>query len=157
MASDPHDAPRGEPSTSQSLRLERLRERRVFAPRDESLAFMTHAFKQEIARPFRQLEGVVDAWAQLVPEDLRKRSRLESLQRGVLTVAVDSSATHFVFDEHLRRGLAVKIAELSKGAVLRKIRLRVDGSAFADEPNDDAVQADGPLDPSEDFDPELPR
>ncbi|MEM1446622.1 MAG: DciA family protein [Planctomycetota bacterium] len=145
----------GAPATQ--ARLERLRQRRVFKPKDESLGFLKQAFKQNIARPFRQLEGITQAWAELIPEALRQRSRLESLQRGVLTVVVDSSATHFQFDEHVRRGLAVKIAELSHGVVLRKIRMRVDALAFADETDEGLHEDHGPYDPQADFDPELPR
>lgn len=139
------------------MRLDRLRKRRVFAPKDESLAFLKQTFKQDVARPFRQLQGVTEAWAALIPEDLQRRSRLESLQRGVLTAVVDSSATHFLFDAYVRRGLAVKIAERSQSTVLRRIRLRVDASAFIDEADDADMQDHGRFDPETDFDPELPR
>lgn len=161
-ASPPPDPPRSDPPAV-ALRLAKLRERRVFAPRDESLAFLAGAFKQDIAKPFRQLEGVLEAWVTLVPDDLRERSRLESLQRGVLTVVVDSSATHFRFDEHVRRGLAVQLAQQSNGVVLRRIRLRTDTAAFLDEadtspaaPADDTLWT-GRDAPPEEFDPELPR
>ncbi|MEM9751812.1 MAG: DciA family protein [Planctomycetota bacterium] len=155
--SEHHPSATNPETTGHQSRLARLRDRRVFAPRDESLAFMKQAFKQDVARPFRQLEGVTEAWSEHIPEALRRCSRLESLQRGVLTVVVDSPATHFLFDEHVRRGLAVKLAETSGGAVLRKIRLRVDASAFADEPNDGSDMDHGPYDAEADFDPELPR
>ncbi|MEM8783875.1 MAG: DciA family protein [Planctomycetota bacterium] len=158
MPRDPDAKPAESPTTSESLRLQRLRQRRVFAPRDDSLAFLQQRFKQDVARPFRQLQGVIEACEALIPNDLRERSRLESLQRGVLTVVVDSPATHFRFDELVRGGLAVRIAERSRDKVLRKIRLRVDAAAFVQDVDDGYDGSRDPgFDPDHDFDPELPR
>ncbi len=148
----------------QNARLARLRQRRNFGAADRSLGFLAEQFKHEVARPFKQLEGLCEAWAQLVPADLHARCRLESLQRGVLTVAVDSSATHYRLDALIRDGLAVKLAEACRGKALRRVKVRVDTALRepAAPPEDDTgsiapARVFPPTPPAADFDPELPR
>ncbi len=131
------NAPEHDP---QLHRLNRLREQRGWTPRDNSLAFVAKVFEREVARPFKQLEGIAAAWETLVPAELQPGCKLEALQRGVLTVATDSSATLYQLDVFVRDGLAVKLAQACKGKAIRRIRLRVDTTLQrpADPPEDQA-------------------
>ncbi len=145
----------GDEAELSGVRLDRLRGFRVRRVRDDSLAFLAEQFKHDVAKPFRQLEAVAAVWEALIEPALRQHCRLESLQHGVLTVTVDSSATLYQLDALVRGGLTVKLAEASQGKTLRRIKLRVDTAVFIGEP-DDAY--DGPLPPDEfEPDPETPR
>ena len=107
-------------------RLERVRETRVRPERDETLGFLAAAFQREVARPHKQLAGLTEVWAELVPAELADRTRLEGLARGTLAVAVDSSATLDALDRELRGGLKVAIIKAHRGPALRRVKLRVD-------------------------------
>ncbi len=111
------------PSTP-AERLTRVRRYRVRPDRDISLSFLSDQFKRQIQKPYRQLGGVAAVWETLVPEDLAAHTRLESLARGILTVAVDSSARLYSLDAMLRQGLAPRLIEACRGASIRQIRLR---------------------------------
>jgi hypothetical protein len=105
-------------------RLERLRQLRNRPQRDHSLGFLRDQFEKQVARPFRQLEGVAVIWEQLVPQAIREHCRLESLQRGVLRVAVDDSACLYELDGLLRSGLQQQIIRGVKGKAIRRIQLK---------------------------------
>ena len=85
---------------------EAIRGRRQRHEPDLSLAFLADAFEREVARPHRQLGDLATLWAELVPPALASHTRLESLRRGVLTVAVDTSAHLYEVDRLLPRGVA---------------------------------------------------
>lgn len=145
----------------QHARLDRLRNQRNWAVKDQSLAFVAEQFKRDVARPFKQLEGLAAAWESLVPKELQARTRLEALQRGVLTVAVDCSATHYRLDALIRDGLTVKLAEDNGGKALRKIKVRVDSTLLENNGTKNApptiTNPQRPLTEPEKFDPEMPR
>ena len=112
--------------------LEKLRRWKGFADRDLTLQFLRGQFQRDIEKPFRQLEAIAPLWRQLVPLELAEHSCLESLSRGVLQVAVDSSPQLYELDRLLRGGLEKQLADRHKGTPLRRVRLRVDESRFAD-------------------------
>ena len=104
-------------------------------PSDLSMAFLRDQFKQEVEKPYKQLEQMIDIWTRLVPAELCRYTRLESLNRGVLKVAVDSSARHFELDRLLRQGLQEQIIKTHKGPAFRKIQIHVgDPKSFAQAP-----------------------
>jgi hypothetical protein len=105
-------------------RLNRLRQLRVPRTPDLSLAFLKPMFKQQVERPHKQVAAVSEAWQQLLPADLAPHTRLEGFSRGVLQVAVDSSARLFELDRLLRGGLERQLITRQK-AGLRKVKLRV--------------------------------
>ena len=105
--------------------LEHLRRWRGPKAYDHSLAFMAKEFDKEIAKPFKQLQNMIPLWYQLVPDDLAKHTSLESLRRGVLQVAVDSSAHLYELDRLLRNGLERDLIRRQKKPVIRRIKLRV--------------------------------
>lgn len=111
-----------------NLRLERLRKWRNRQERDYSLSFLQGQFKEQIARPHRQLSQVSALWGELVPADLVEHTRLEGLRRGILKVSVDSSSRLYELDRLLRQGLERQLIRSHKGGGLRKVRLRVDAT-----------------------------
>jgi hypothetical protein len=108
------------------MQLERLRQWRNRPARDQSMAFITKQFKQEIERPYKQVSAIVDTWAQLVPAELAEHCRLQSLRRSVLRVAVDSSEHLYQLDRLLRQGLADQITRQHPAAGVRRIQLYLD-------------------------------
>ena len=107
-------------------RVERVRTSRVFKSPDQTLGFMPAQFKREVARPFKQLEGLAQHWQNLVPPDLLPHTRLNGLARGVLTVSVDSSASLYELDRLLRGGLETELVKAHRGPAMRRIKLVVD-------------------------------
>ncbi|MFP4145509.1 MAG: DciA family protein [Phycisphaeraceae bacterium] len=110
---------------AQDQYLQRLRGYRNRRELDLSLGFLRKQFQREVARPHKQLAQIVEIWQRLVPEPLARHTRLESLSRGVLRVAVDSSAHLYELDQLLRSGLERQIVREHKGAALRRIKLQV--------------------------------
>lgn len=91
-----------------------------------SLGFLAKQFKREVARPHKQLADLVDLWAQMVPPELVGHTRLLGLARGVLRVAVDSSARLYELDRLLRGGLERELITRHKGAALHRVKLIVE-------------------------------
>lgn len=119
---------------SAQTRLDRLRSYRNQPEQDLSLGFLKKQFKREVEKPYRQLGPLGTLWAELLPQELVAHSRLEGLSRGVLRVAVDSSAHLYELDSLLRNGLERELIRRHKGAVLRKVRLHVAAIDPADPP-----------------------
>ena len=92
------------------------------------MSFLKNMFKQQIARPHKQLSAVADQWQQLVPGELVEHTRLEGLRRGVLKVSVDSSSRLYELDRLLREGLAQQLIRSCGGSGLRRVHLRTDNS-----------------------------
>ena len=111
-----------------------MRSLRVRPERDLSLGFLADQFQREVARPFKQLGDLVDLWNELLPGDVASGTRLESLQRGVLSVAVDSSARLYEVDRRLREGVEQQLITQHRGTALRRVKLRVDASGFRERP-----------------------
>jgi hypothetical protein len=115
-ASDPND-----------VHLQRLRQWRNKPERDLGLGFLKKYVKQEIEKPYKQLGALVKLWGELVPAELVAHTRLEGVGRGVLRVAVDSSAHLFELDRLLRGGLEQRLITEHKGPAFRRVQLRVAG------------------------------
>ncbi|MEM6332079.1 MAG: DciA family protein [Planctomycetota bacterium] len=113
---DPHD-------TLAQRRLDGLRSRRNYPDADRSMGFVKKMFQRSIADPHRRLGRAAAAWEAAVPEALRPQTRLVSLQRGVLRVEVDSSATLYELDAVLRAGLERSMQAAKVG--VRRVRLAV--------------------------------
>lgn len=109
------------------------RQQRVRPPGDASMGFVADYFKREVARPFKQLGDLIELWNQLLPSELTSASRLEGLSRGVLSVAVDSSARLYEIDRRLREGLEQELITRHRGPAFRRIKLRVDPAGWPGE------------------------
>lgn len=112
--------------------VEKMRTLRVRPERDVSMAFLADQFKREVARPFKQLGDLVELWNELLPGEVAAGTRLEALARGVLSVAVDSSARLYEVDRRLREGLERELITRHKGAAFRRVKLRVDASGWGE-------------------------
>lgn len=106
-------------------RLRELADRPPPAESDLSLAFLRESFKREVERPMKQLGKLSQLWAELVPAELAAHTRLESLSRGVLRVAVDSSPRLYELDRLLRSGLQQQLISRHSGPAVRRVQLRV--------------------------------
>ena len=84
--------------------VQRLRENRVRPERDRSLAGEMDRAIREVAQLRRATGGSAAAWSKVVPESLLKRTALEGISKGVLTVRVPDAATRFELDRFLRSG-----------------------------------------------------
>ena len=107
-------------------RLKRLRQWRVGKEADLSLAFLQDQFKREVARPHQQLAQLVEVWEALVPAALVRRTRLESLSRGILKIGVHDSATLYELDQLLRHGLQGQLIAACRKSTFHRIQLRID-------------------------------
>lgn len=112
-------------------RLDQLRQHRNRADPDLSLGFIQKQFRQDVERPHKQLAGLTELWAELVPPALLPHTRLIGLQRGVLRVAVDASPRLYELQALLRAGLEKQLIERHR-ATLRRVKLQVDGSFQAE-------------------------
>lgn len=76
-------------------------------------------FEKVVAKPAEKLDGVTELWQALVPERMLKRSRLLGLNKGTLSVAVDSAPMRAELDGQLRGGMLRQLQTASRGTVYR--------------------------------------
>lgn len=115
--------------------LERLRNWRTRKDPDLSMGFLKRMFEREVEKPYKQLASVAGLWESLIPAGLVGHTRLDSLQRGVLHVSVDSSARLYELDRLLRSGVERQLISSHKGPALRRVRLQVDSTATPAAPS----------------------
>ena len=87
---------------------------------EEMIAF----FKQSVEKRHTKLGKIAESWAALVPETLLAHSSLESLNRGTLTVLVDTASHLYELKQLLLAGLQEQLLLASKSTGLRKITLK---------------------------------
>jgi Dna[CI] antecedent DciA-like protein len=90
------------------------------APVGQPLAFLMKHVLEKRVRKLSQLAGIWDA---CIPEGIRDHTALEGLNRGVLTVIVDSAPHRFQLQTLLRGGLLREIQQRFPGS-LNRIKLR---------------------------------
>jgi hypothetical protein len=88
---------------------------------DEMLVF----FKQAVQKRHTKLSHIAECWARLVPDLLSSHCSLEALNRGTLTVIVDSSAHLYELKQLLLAGLDEQLLLACKQTGLRKISLKL--------------------------------
>lgn len=86
----------------------------------EMIAF----FKHSVEKRQGKLGKIAECWGALVPDMLSDHCALEGLNRGTLTVIVDSAAHLYELKQLLLAGLEKQVLLACKGAGLRKISLR---------------------------------
>jgi hypothetical protein len=79
-------------------------------------------FKQSVAKRQTKLVKIAECWE--VPTTLNDHCALESLNRGTLTVLVDSSSHLYELKQLLLAGLQDQLLMVCKSAGLRKISLK---------------------------------
>ncbi len=75
--------------------------------------------KHTISKRVRQLGQLANAWDEVVPEEFREHTALESFARGTLTVIVDSAPHRFQLEMLLRSGLLKLLCNKFPGALNR--------------------------------------
>jgi predicted nucleic acid-binding Zn ribbon protein len=79
--------------------------------------------KQNLAKRVQRLGRLASIWDQVVPEELNRHTSIESFNRGVLTVMVDSAPHRFQLNTMLQAGLLRQIQSLFKTGAINKVRL----------------------------------
>lgn len=85
--------------------------------------FLNRQFKQQVEKPYRQLGQIAPLWMQLVPAPIQGQTRLDSLTRGVLKVAVADSSTLYQLNRLLKSGLEAELIRQSGRASLGRVQL----------------------------------
>ena len=99
-------------------------QQRQFRPAGIHLGQTVSLFvKHNLARRVRQLGKLAEIWDEVIPEDIRPHTALESFNRGVLTVLVDSAAHRFHLQTMLTGGLKREI-QARFPAALDRIKLK---------------------------------
>ncbi len=104
--------------------MDRLREGRP-VKRDRTThlgAFLNEEFKRTCTKPYRKLGKLAEIWQEIVPGDLLEHTALVSFQRGILTVAVDSSSRLYQLDRLLAERLLAELRSRFKSTALRKVK-----------------------------------
>jgi hypothetical protein len=101
-------------------RVKRVEPQKMASLGEEIVGF----FKRSVQKRQTKLGKIGEVWGKLVPELLQEHSALESLNRGTLTVLVDSSPHLYDLKQLLLAGLEKQILLASRSAGLRKIALR---------------------------------
>src|SRR5258708_26064835 len=85
---------------------------------------MVDFFQHSVQKRQTKISKLAECWAQLVPETLSEHCALESLNRGTLTVLVDSASHLYELKQLLLAGLQQQLLLACKGGGLRKIALK---------------------------------
>lgn len=86
---------------------------------------MVAFFKQTVEKRHTKLGKIAECWAVVVPALLQEHCALESLNRGTLTVIVDTSSHLYDLKQLLLAGLEKQLLVGCKSAGLRKITLKL--------------------------------
>jgi hypothetical protein len=115
--------------------LKRLaRVKRVERPSAEALGpEMVAFFQQSVQKRQTKLAKIGECFGKLVPETLTDHCSLEGLNRGTLTVLVDSASHLYELKQLLLAGLQQQLIMACKSAGLRKITLKP-GRWYEDRP-----------------------
>jgi hypothetical protein len=81
-------------------------------------------FKNAVQKRQTKLAKIAECWNQIIPPTLSEHCSLESLNRGTLTVLVDSSPHLYQLKEVLLAGLEKQLQHNCKSAGLRKVSLK---------------------------------
>ena len=85
---------------------------------------MVNFFKQSVQKRQTKLARIAECWAALVPESLSDHCAFDGLNRGTLTVVVDSSSHLYELKQLLLSGLQNQLLIACKAAGLKKINLK---------------------------------
>ena len=111
--------------------LQWLRDGRAEPDRDLSIADMIRTTADAAARTHKRLGELIDLWAQVVPEDMARGTRIAALRGGVLHVSVESSSRLYELDRLLRGGATDELRR-RYGGTLTRVRLTLAPDSFPD-------------------------
>ena len=106
--------------------LDRLRSFRVRPPRETGIGRMVAGIQREARRHQSGTGSFVEAWEQVIPEALRKGSRVRGLRGGVARVQIADAAARYELDALLRSGVLADL-RLAFGKPLRRVQLEIIG------------------------------
>jgi hypothetical protein len=86
---------------------------------------MVSFFKHVVARRQTKLGKIAECWSLVVPIVLQEHCALESLNRGTLTIIVDTSSHLYDLKQLLLAGLEKQLLVACKSTGLRKITLKL--------------------------------
>jgi hypothetical protein len=86
---------------------------------------MVQFFKHSVEKRNTKLGKIAECWGSIVPEMFNEHCALESLNRGTLTVLVDSASHLYELKQLLLAGLEQQLLLACKPAGLRKISLKM--------------------------------
>lgn len=78
--------------------------------------------KHTLARRVKQLGALASIWDEVIPEEIREHTALETFKGGTLSVVVDSAPHRFQLEMLLKSGLQRMLAERFPGA-LTKVKI----------------------------------
>ena len=84
---------------------------------------VTGLMKHTLGKKVRQLSKLATVWDELIPQEIRRHTALESFVRGVLTVLVDSAPHRFQLETLLAGGLLKEFRSRFNGP-LDRVRLQ---------------------------------
>lgn len=90
---------------------------------------MATLMKHTLAKRVRRLSALAEVWDEVIPAEIAEHTALESFNRGVLTVMVDSAPHRFQLQTLLSGGLQKEIRQRF-GGPLNRVRL-VPGQFYA--------------------------
>jgi len=85
---------------------------------------MVDFFQQSVRKRQTKFGKLAECWSQLVPETLSEHCALESLNRGTLTVLVDSASHLYELKQLLLAGIQQQLILACKFAGLKKVTLK---------------------------------
>ena len=85
---------------------------------------MVQFFEQSVAKRQTKLGKIAECWAAFVPQSLIEHSCLESLNRGTLTVLVDTASHLYELKQLMLAGMQQQLLQACKTTGLRKINLK---------------------------------
>ncbi|MFK7961201.1 MAG: DciA family protein [Phycisphaerales bacterium] len=80
--------------------------------------------RRDVASTRRRVGQLLGPWEQLVPDEIKGRSRVDGLRGDTLMITVDAPSTRFQLDRLIRSGLSRSMDRATKGKV-RRIRVRI--------------------------------
>lgn len=111
--------------------VERLRRLRSRSGPDTSIAELVAATARDATRTHKRLGALIQLWETLVPKELADHTRVSGIRGGVGHVVVDSAATAYELDRHLRGGLEDQIRQRYPATLVR-IRVTVGNTSGQD-------------------------
>jgi len=105
------------------MELEKLRAWRTRPNRSHAIAGTLATIRTSLRRQSRRFDGLVNAWEDLLPQELARHTEIVAFRSGVLDVVADGSPVAYQVNRLLRSGLLPAMQRSCKGT-LRKIRVR---------------------------------
>ena len=104
--------------------LKQLRQWRARREKDISIGATIHELQRSLKKNNKHLTQIIEAWDELVPEQINQSANPTSFQAGVLEVFADGSPTAYQLNRLIRAGLLRELQQRCSGT-LKQIRVRV--------------------------------